>query len=396
MVGSVAGEKISIKVVALAISATTSASLPVFLTGALSVQIRASLGLGRAATGFLVAVFFSSATVSSLTTGGLSEKRKAESVMKYAAFFSAAGMLGIALFARSFLTFALFLVISGLANGVMQPAVNTFVAGAIPATRQGLAFGVKQAAIPTATMLAGLAVPAVALTIGWRYGYVFAAAIAVVVAAVLPKGKSIRSSTSSTNSTAVPISIPPLIMLAFAMALGAGAANAMGAYLVENAVHSGIAPGSAGLLAALGSASGLSARLVSGYLADKRSGGHIRVAAMMVGIGAIGYLLFATQDAILLIPATLIGYGAGWGWNGLYNFAVVKNHPGAAGRATGITQSGAYVGSVIGPIGFGLIVQHVSFQFGWTLAATSAILSSVFMLFGRKMLIRDKNRVLPG
>ena len=45
-------------------------------------------------------------------------------------------------------------------------------AGQVPAGRQGLSFGVKQAAIPVSTLLAGAAVPTVALTLGWRWAFV--------------------------------------------------------------------------------------------------------------------------------------------------------------------------------------------------------------------------------
>ena len=80
----------------------------------------------------------------------------------------------------------------------------------------------------------------------------------------------------------------------------------------------------------------------------------------------------------------------------MYNFAVIKNHPNAPGRATGITQSGAYVGSVVGPIAFGIVVQDLSFLAAWVGAATLAGLSSVFMVVGRKMLIKSRHTLSPG
>ena len=387
---------ISKRVVTLAIAATTAGTLPVFLTGALSVQIRASLHLNKAATGMLVALFFASATVTSLTSGRLAEKFGSEAVMKVATALAGINLVGITLFASNFASIAVFLGIAGLSNGALQPSVNMFVAGAIPPSRQGFAFGIKQAAIPSATLLAGLAVPLVALTIGWRFAYFFAAVLAFIVSALVPRRAPDRVSATNTLSSSEDFSVAPLVMLAFAMALGAGAANAMGAYLVENAVHVGFNPGDAGLLVVVGSVSSLAARLYSGHRADQRGGGHFKVTAVMVGIGALGYVMFSFQATVLLIPATIVGYAAGWGWNGLYNFAVIKNHPNAPGRATGITQSGAYVGSVVGPIAFGIVVQDLSFLAAWVGAATLAGLSSVFMVVGRKMLIKSRRTLSPG
>ncbi|MST35344.1 MFS transporter, partial [Acidimicrobiaceae bacterium USS-CC1] len=78
-----------------------------------------------------------------------------------------------------------FLVAGGLANGAMQPAVNLLLARTVDDRRQGLAFGVKQAAIPTSTLLSGLAVPALALTVGWHVAYLVAAGLALLVGAML-------------------------------------------------------------------------------------------------------------------------------------------------------------------------------------------------------------------
>src|SRR5690606_24578159 len=80
---------------------------------------------------------------------------------------AAACLLGIAVAARGYPALVLLLAAGAAANGLGQLAANATLA-AVPAHRQGLSFGIKQAAIPTATLLAGASVPAVALTIGWR------------------------------------------------------------------------------------------------------------------------------------------------------------------------------------------------------------------------------------
>ena len=59
-------------------------------------------------------------------------------------------------------------MVAGWGNGVGQPASNDLIARAVSSTRHGLAYGTKQAAIPLATMVAGIAVPVVAIPLGWR------------------------------------------------------------------------------------------------------------------------------------------------------------------------------------------------------------------------------------
>ena len=51
------------------------------------------------------------------------------------------------------------LAVAGLANAVNQPAINLFMADQVPLDRQGLAFGIKQSAIPGAILVSGLALP---------------------------------------------------------------------------------------------------------------------------------------------------------------------------------------------------------------------------------------------
>lgn len=385
----------STKIVAIAIFATTISTLPVFLTGALSVQIRQSLHFSSLGLGMLVGSFFASATLSSAASGRLAESIGGQSIMAICSFVSAITAVSIFLFVHTFSVFLALLVIAGFSNGAMQPAVNIYLVGAIPPARQGFALGIKQAAIPVSTLLSGLAVPIIALTVGWKFAYLGAGLLAALMALlILPKRGAESSKTSSAQNVERPqIQIPPLVILAAAMALGAGSANALGVFLVGNAVSVGFSPAGAGFLSALGSLIGLTARIISGHFADKRGGRHFVVSARMVALGAVGYLLLATRSELMLIPATLIGYGAGWGWNGVFNFAVIRNHPNATGRATGMTQAGAYVGSVIGPLGFGYLVEKFSFQDAWIAAAIAAVFSGALMLLGRKMIISAKERI---
>jgi MFS family permease len=56
------------------------------------------------------------------------------------------------------------------------------LSNAVPARRLGAAFGIKQSAPPATTMMAGLSVPLLAVTLGWRAGYLTSAVLAAIVA----------------------------------------------------------------------------------------------------------------------------------------------------------------------------------------------------------------------
>ena len=60
------------------------------------------------------------------------------------------------------------LALAGIANAVCQPAINLFMADQVALDRQGVAFGIKQSAIPAAVLVSGLALPPLAIPFGWR------------------------------------------------------------------------------------------------------------------------------------------------------------------------------------------------------------------------------------
>lgn len=280
------------KIVVLSVAASTATTFPVFLTGALAVVISRHLSISTTMVGVLVAGFFAAAVPSSAYVGGAVERIGSKMVMRASAIGTAAAELFIVFFAHGFVTFLGGLVVAGVTNGAMQPAVNLMLARAIDRRKQGAAFGIKQAAIPVATLLSGLAVPLVALTLGWRFAYLGGAVFALVVAVVV-RSAATDSGRPKGGVAVADFRYTPLIVLALGMALGAGAANSLGAFLVSGAVKAGFSVATAGYLAAYGSAVGVTTRVVSGYLADRRNGRHFLVVVGMLVGGSLGYLLLS-------------------------------------------------------------------------------------------------------
>lgn len=386
---AVEDEALDYRPVLLAVAVATVGVLPAFLTGGLVVQIRSELDFGSAALGLAVAVFFISASLASVVMGRVVEKIGAHRSMRLSAVASAASLLGVALFAGSWEGLVACLVLGGLANAVAQPATNLSLARGVPAGRQGVSFGIKQAAIPTATLLAGLAVPGIAVTLGWRWAFAGGAALALLIALLVP-AESLGGVRRLKEARAGDVSVAPLVLLALGIGLGSTAATPLGAFIVESSVASGLNVGTAGLLLALGSAAGIVVRVWFGHLADGMGGGRLRLVAAMLGVGVAGFVMLASGKVGLILPGTLLAFGAGWGWPGLFNFAVVKTNPGAPAAATGITQTGASGGAALGPLVFGLVVEATSYGTAWLVSGVIALLALVAILMGRAMILRDR------
>ncbi|OLT04427.1 MFS transporter [Pseudonocardia sp. CNS-004] len=375
-----------------AVTTTTASVLPVFLTGALTVQIAAELGFDPAGLGLVVALYFGISAFASLPCGWLVERYGSGVTSRLAVIGVACGMAAIAAFARSFPTLVVLLLCCAWCNVLGQLSSNLTLARHVPATRLGLSFGIKQAAIPIATLLSGAAVPAIALTIGWRWAYVIGTGLALGALFLTPRGSDGRERASAAPGDRA---TGALSVIGVAAGFGAGAATALGIFLVAAAVDRGIDAGLAGLTLTMGSVVGLTLRLVNGWLADRRPGGHIAVVAGSLVVGAGGVVLLAVPGSLALVTGTVLAFGLGWSWPGLLQFAVVRLHPEAPAAATSIVQVGVYGGGFVGPIAFGFIAAHASFQMAWLASAAAMLVAGVLMVVGRRMLIAHRAAAAP-
>jgi predicted MFS family arabinose efflux permease len=154
-------------------------------------------------------------------------------------------------------------------------------------------------------------------------------------------------------------------------------------------VARGIAPGPAGLSLTLGSAVCCAARVAGGWQADRRPGKQVGVIAALLASGAVGLALIAVPGTVALVAGVVLGFGLGWSWPGLMNFAVVRLHPQAPAAATSITQTGVYAGGCVGPLALGAVATAASYQTMWIVAAVAMVGAAVLMLVGSRMLTRS-------
>ncbi|MEV6526527.1 MFS transporter [Longispora sp. NPDC051575] len=378
------------------VSTTIASVIPVFLIGGLAVQLSAELHFDPAGLGLVVATYFGGSALAGIPAGAIVERFGAAASSRAAILVAATSMLAVAALAHSYLQLVLFLLFGSVANSVGQLAANTTLAQRIPAGRQGLVFGIKQAAVPISTLLAGTTVPLLALTVGWRWAWVFAAAVALAALPLVqpdlarPVRRTGRRERGATTA---------LVVIGASATFASAAANALGTFLVSSSVARGIDPAVAALTLTAGSAVCVAARILVGWLADRRpDGGHVSVLAGMLGVGALGMALLSVAGVPTMVAGVLLAFGLGWAWPGLMNYAVVQLHPTAPASATAITQTGVYLGAFVGPLTLGTVTAHTSYTVTWLCAAGSMGLAAVGMLSGARMLRanRDKIQALTG
>ena len=176
-------------------------------------------------------------------------------------------------------------------------------------------------------------------------------------------------------------------MLAVAAAFSTAAAITLGGFFVESTINSGVSPATAGYAFALGSLISILVRLLVGGYADRHPGNLLGVVAIMILLGSCTALIFVFQTPTAHFIGLPLAFGAGWAWPGLFNLSVVRASPGFPGRATGITQTGVYVGGAVGPALFGFTAEHWSYSAAWVLAAVLGVCAAGAVTLGRRLLV---------
>ncbi|WP_035770127.1 MFS transporter [Arthrobacter castelli] len=376
-----------------AISSTTIGVLPAYLVGALAVQIRDDLDVSPAEIGIGAAILFGVTAILSTPMGTVVQRRGTAWGIINASILAMLAMLGIA-WAPSLPVLYCALVVGGVGNAMAQPAANLGVSAAVGRSRLGLAFGIKQTAVPAATLLSGLAVPGIALILGWRWVLLFAAvaAAALLLWAAVTRGR--RAQPASESEGSAPDRGTPragLVVITIGVGIAAAAATSLGIFLIDSAVRAGLSPTAAGLMFAVSAFIGLLIRIALGAFMDRGTGRspYVLVAYLLLG-GAAGFVLLAVGQGPWFVVGSLLAYGAGWTWPGLVHFAVVRDNRRAAAAATGILQTGVGFGGAAGPLLFGFLVQATSYGTGWITAACAAVVAAVIFRIGRRMILRSR------
>jgi predicted MFS family arabinose efflux permease len=374
---------------ALATAVSTVGILPAYLAGALGPQIRSDLEIGPAALGLALSACFISQSLFSARLGRMVDRLGAPRSLRVAAFATAIVAATIAALTGSFAVLVVLLLATGTVNGIAQLAASATVADSVPAHRQGVAFGIKEAGKPMATLLCGFAVPIVVL-VDWRWAFVACAALALVV---LPasSGQARERATVARSGSAgrAPLA---LMMLAIAAALGSAVGTTAGTFLVDTVMSAGMSAGSAGALLVVGSVTSVVIRIVIGARADQLTRGHLLRVAALLAAGAPGFLLLAVGSGPALVLGAMLAFGGGWGWAGLLNFAVVRRNRDGAATAAGVVLAGSSFGGGSGPLLFGLVAEHWSYETGWWLCSAAALVAAGVVLVARIRLLREAAR----
>ena len=355
--------------------------LPIHLTGALAPDLQAELGFGDAQLGIAVAVAFGVSALLTAPGGAFTDQAGPRRALRLAAVASAVGLIVLAS-APVYGVLLLGLVLSTPGNAIAQPGANVLIAEGVGLSRRGMALGIKQSAIAVSTALSGIASLVLAGTLGWRWAYVAAIAVAVLGFLLVPEVR--RAGSHSTDRRPDPpdserVAADRTAVRAAALTglAGAAAVASIGTFLVRAAQDAGLAASTGRLVLTGGSALLILMRIGWGSLADRGRVDPDRAVVRLLLGGTIGYLLLSTGTLAGFVLGAMLAFGAGWSWPGLLFLALVRRFPLAAGRPSGQVQRGMFVGAMLGPFLFGVVADSVSFTVAWWMSAGWGLLAAV-------------------
>ncbi|WP_022873787.1 MFS transporter [Nesterenkonia alba] len=362
---------------------TVCGGLPTFLLGALFVQLNATLQAPAWSLGAAVAAYWAAAALTSNTAGKAVKQLGYQRAVILSLALVLTSALGSALLTWSWPMLVLWAAIGGAANGVGHPASNELLRTRVHPGKLATALGIKQGAVPGASFLAGISVPAIAVALGWQAGFLSAAALALLVLVVFLSVEYTRERAprqlSAVRVKTGPHLLRKLWLLMVAIFLGTGVGSAVAAYTVSAGVTQGFTESQAALLLGVGSLAGALCRCGAGGMIDGfRSVSAMPMIAGLMIAGSLGTALMASSNQALFALGVIFALGPGWGWAGLTQYVVSLAAGSEAPRAIGLIQTAAYAGAGGLPLLFGV---------GLSLGSSAMAISALWLALGAAQLI---------
>jgi MFS family permease len=351
--------------------------LPTALLAAMVVQIGGDLGFGAVGLGLAVTIFWLANAVVSIPLGRLADRLGAIWSMRIAVVIAASCTGAISLFATEWWQLAALLSLGGVSHAFGHPGANRLVVSRVAERQRGLAFGLKAAAAPAASTLAGISVPLIALTIGWRWAFAASAIAALLLIPVIGRRPARGQGMATASKGEGDLRNRRLVLfVALSFGLGTAASMTLSVFYVASAVDAGATSRFAALTLAVGGALSIAARLVTGAICDRMRRGHLRLCAAMQLGGLVGVVLVATGEPTSMAVGISVGLVGTWGINAIFWYALLRHYRDVPGRITGAVQPGAAIGGVVGPTMFGFIVAHGGYVPAWATASLITLIAA--------------------
>ena len=378
-------------ILAISLAVQTASSFANQSISPLAPFFQGSFQISRAEVGLISTATFGGA-FAALTAGGRLSDLFGVRRLFVGGLVALAVFTGLASFTSQFWLLLVCLFLAGFGNGLSLPPTTRAIMFWFPQRVRGIAMSIKQTGVALAGALTGATLPAIALQFGWN-GALFAVSIACLIVAAFAligyresAGERLARSGSAGAGAGRMVDLLRHPGLLWLMLVSFGYAvvqlstvNFLVLFLQESLALAVIA---AGFFLSLAQSSGVIARIGWGVVSDLVFGGRRKIVLGIIGgctVGALILLAWLPRDAPgWLIGLLMIAIGASAiGWNGISITYVAE----IAGRersatAAGLNLTASYLGILVGPPLFGLIVDRTeSYAVGFQALAAVMVLA---------------------
>lgn len=357
-----------------------SVVVPPFLVGALATRIGQDLPFGPADLGRALAACYIVTCLLSPIGGRVVERMGATAALRVAGAMTTLGLLGIAAATRAeHLLLALAFV--GIPNALTQPASNEMLSRVEEPRLRARSFGLVQASIPTASLIAGSVLAVASYGTSWRGSMLAVAALTVAAQLVLPRsphkppGDGVRrlrepAATANADPRDLVGGRPLMAAVILTGCLASAAATALPSFAASTGLAIGVAPWLVAGSQVTGSLTSILVRVMAPVATSHATlRRRLLTVAGLQGLGLLAMLAIASGTPVGFVVGSIAAFGFGWGWNGLFNLIVALARPGRIAAATGLTQAGVFLGGTVGPLSFAAIARDDHFGAGWVAMA---------------------------
>jgi MFS family permease len=378
-----------ISLVAMGTSTFTTLGL-----GALAPYLRSSLHLSIFEVGALPALVFLGALIVSIRAGRLTDRIGVGRALVGSQLMVALG-IAIAALAPDVVVFLGGVGIAGLGYGAVNPATNVLSTSLVPRRRRGLFLSIKQAGVTLGGLIAGVVLPRLADSIGWRaallvpIAMLLGSAMVGVWVARRENGGWFDAPVQASAPTMISVRVPGPNATALFGFVSSGIQLSVAAYLTVYLVDTQqFSRPNAGLALSLAFGAGCLGRISWGSISDRFFASHSTtlVVSSMGSIVGLAALSAGVHGALLWPVIVLIGF-CSIGWNGVY-MALLTDRAGdiKLGHATGRGLMFLYGGVVLLPPLLGVLHDAArSWAAVWAVGGVAVLVATGVLALGPRM-----------
>lgn len=352
--------------------------LPLGVVAACAVALTHQSALGRGFPGMLTTSYFLIGAATAASLGSFLDKvhpRHAASACGAVTAVVALPLMWLPISGSAH--FVVGAAMAGSAFSLTLPATNALLRSALPKDRLVLGVCVKQAAIPASLLFVGAVAPV--LDGSPREMFAVANGSAVVVLGVFVALTRKLGFTTAAPAVTSHRSGGTLLRPTVATLLASLLAGALIGYGGISLHDVGLTESSVARVLAIGSLTGVLARVASGWLVQVSAHQTWWPVVGLTTAGALGCAGLACGSRLAAVLGAFLAYGLGWAWSGLTFALVLVNSTGRSGARGAFLQSGGMLGSALGPILMAGVVSGIGLEAGWW--AMSAAMLGASVLF---------------